>query len=166
MKPFHALDQGPASEPGASCAQASAELAMETTMQALNWTPALWLDFEPMDAMNRDFMALLGRAQEASDDTLVAAWQALVAHAARHFGTEDTWMQQEAFATAEQHTLEHRVVLNLLREGLVQAQGGDQAPVRQMAAELGAWFSRHTQSLDAALALHMRRATPSRAATD
>jgi hypothetical protein len=28
-----------------------------------------------------------------------------------------------------------------------------------MAAELGAWFSRHTQSLDAALALHMRRVT-------
>jgi hypothetical protein len=28
-----------------------------------------------------------------------------------------------------------------------------------MAAELGAWFSRHSQSLDAALALHMRRIT-------
>ncbi|MDP2017047.1 bacteriohemerythrin [Hydrogenophaga sp.] len=128
-------------------------------MQALNWTPALWLGFEPMDAMNRDFMTLLGRAQEASDGTVVTTWQALVAHAVQHFGAEDAWMRSEAFATAEQHTLEHRVVLNLLREGLGQAQGGDLAPARQMAGELGAWFSRHTQSLDAALALHMRRVT-------
>jgi len=132
---------------------------MENTMQALKWTPALWLGFEPMDGMNREFMELLGRAQAASDDDLVDAWQALVQHTATHFGTEDTWMRSEAFATTEQHTLEHRVVLNLLREGLGKAQRGDLAPVRQMAAELGAWFSRHSQSLDAALALHMRRIT-------
>jgi hemerythrin len=135
-------------------------------MQALQWTPALWLGFEPMDGMNRDFMALLARAQAVPDDGLVDAWQALVQHAAAHFGAEDTWMRSEAFATVEQHTLEHRVVLNLLREGLGQAQHGDLAPVRQMAAELGAWFSRHTQSLDAALALHMRRiTTPATTAT-
>ncbi|MFN7123056.1 MAG: hemerythrin domain-containing protein [Hydrogenophaga sp.] len=135
-------------------------------MQALQWTPALWLGFEPMDGMNRDFMALLARAQAVPDDGLVDAWQALVQHASAHFGAEDTWMRSEAFATVEQHTLEHRVVLNLLREGLGQAQHGDLAPVRQMAAELGAWFRRHTQSLDAALALHMRRiTTPATTAT-
>lgn len=125
-------------------------------MQTLKWTPALWLGFDAMDAMNREFMDLLSQAREASDDQVVATWQALVTHAAAHFGAEDAWMRQQAFATAEQHTLEHRVVLNLLREGLSRAQGGDPAPARQMAAELGAWFSRHTQSLDAALALHMR----------
>jgi hypothetical protein len=48
-------------------------------------------------------------------------------------------------------------VLHLLREGLAGARMGDLAPVRQMARELGVWFKRHTQSLDAALALHMRR---------
>ncbi|MDP1684861.1 hemerythrin domain-containing protein [Hydrogenophaga sp.] len=126
-------------------------------MQASNWTPALWLGFEPMDAMNRDFMELLGCAQEATDDDLIEAWRALVAHATGHFGTEDGWMRSETFATIDQHAMEHRVVLNLLREGLVHAQAGDLAPARQMAGELGAWFSRHTQSLDAALALHMRR---------
>ncbi|WP_332747508.1 bacteriohemerythrin [Hydrogenophaga sp.] len=128
-------------------------------MQALKWTPALWLGFEPMDGMNREFMERLGSAQAAPDDRLVETWQALVQHAVAHFSTEDAWMRREAFATADQHTLEHRVVLNLLREGLGKAQGGDLAPARQMAAELGAWFSRHTQSLDAALALHMRRVT-------
>jgi hemerythrin-like metal-binding protein len=135
-------------------------------MQALNWTPALWLGFEPMDAMNRDFMELLGHAQDASDDDLINTWRALVTHATGHFGTEDDWMRSEAFATIDQHVMEHRVVLNLLREGLTRAQAGDLAPARQMAGELGAWFSRHTQSLDAALALHMRRVNTSRATSD
>lgn len=133
-------------------------------MQTSQWTPQLWLGFEPMDAMNREFMDHLGDAQAAPDAALVQTWQALVNHASVHFGTEDAWMHQEGFATAQQHTLEHRVVLNLLREGLCQAQAGDCAPARQMAAELGAWFSRHTQSLDAALALHMRRVNASRTA--
>ncbi len=130
-------------------------------MQTLKWTQALWLGFEPMDTMNREFVELLDRAQTAPDDQVMQTWQALVEHAASHFGTEDNWMRQETFASASQHTLEHRVVLNLLREGLGQAQRGDLAPVRQMAAELGTWFSRHTQALDAALALHMRRVTTS-----
>ena len=126
-------------------------------MQALKWTPALWLEFEPMDGMNREFMELLGRAQAAPDDGLVDAWQALVQHTTTHFGTEDTWMRTEAFATTEQHTLEHRVVLNLLREGLAKARSGQLAAVREMAFELAAWFARHTQAQDAALAMHLRR---------
>lgn len=130
-------------------------------MQSLKWTPSLWLDHEPMDNMNRAFMELLGSAQSAPDDRVVETWQALVQHAAVHFGTEDRWMRSGGLVTAGQHTLEHRVVLNLLREGLAQAQRGNLAPVRQMATELGAWFSRHTLTLDAALALHMRGVTTS-----
>jgi hemerythrin len=49
------------------------------------------------------------------------------------------------------------VVLNVLREGLALARTGQYAAVREMAGELAAWFAKHTQSLDAALALHMRR---------
>lgn len=126
-------------------------------MQVLKWTPSMWVGFDPMDNMNRVFMERLEQAQTAPDDQVVETWRALVDHTTQQFGTEDRWMHSEAFATAQQHTLEHRVVLNLLREGLAQARRGDLAPARQMADELGAWFSRHTQSLDAALALHMRR---------
>ena len=37
------------------------------------------------------------------------------------------------------------------------AQAGRLAEVREMAGELAVWFAKHTQSLDAALALPMRR---------
>ncbi|MGE0097725.1 MAG: bacteriohemerythrin [Hydrogenophaga sp.] len=126
-------------------------------METANWSPALLLGYNPMDEAHRTFANLLAQAQAAPDHALPGAWADLVTHTEQHFGQEDEWMQTTAYPSATQHTLEHRVVLNLMREGLGQAQGGELAPVRQMANELWAWFLRHTQSLDAALALHLRR---------
>lgn len=129
---------------------------METTTQ---WTDALWLDFDPLDTMNRELMQRLAHAQAASDAELSQAWTDLVSHMATHFGQEDTWMRETGHGQSEAHALQHRVVLNLLREGLGQIRSGELAPVRQMARELGAWFARHTHSFDAGLALHLRRHT-------
>jgi hemerythrin len=66
-------------------------------------------------------------------------------------------MQRTGFSSAPNHILQHRVVLNLLREGLALARTGQLAAVREMAFELATWFAKHTQAHDAALALHMRR---------
>lgn len=126
-------------------------------METANWSPSLLLGYQPMDDAHRAFAELLALAQAAPDDSLPQAWAAMVRHTELHFGQEDEWMRLTAYPSTTQHTLEHRVVLNLMREGLGQAKDGQLAPVRQMAGELWAWFLRHTQSLDAALALHMRR---------
>ena len=48
------------------------------------------------------------------------------------------------------------VVLQVMREGEKRGGQGDLAVVRQMADELGIWFPQHAQSMDAALALHLR----------
>lgn len=128
-------------------------------METVQWSDALRLDLDPMDAMTRELVRLLACAQTAGDGELTPAWADLVAHTAAHFGQEDTWMRETGHGQGDAHALQHRVVLNLLREGLAQAQCGQLAPVRQMASELAAWFTRHVQSFDAALALHMRRHT-------
>ncbi len=44
-----------------------------------------------------------------------------------------------------------------MREGARRGLGGDLALVRQMVSELALWFPQHAQSMDAALALHVRR---------
>jgi len=67
------------------------------------------------------------------------------------------WSDALLLAAAENHIIQHRVVLNVLREGLAMARAGQMDAVREMAGELAVWFAKHTQSLDAALALHMRR---------
>ena len=125
-------------------------------MNKVQWSDALLLGYEPMDEVHRAFVGLLAAAQSASDDALPAAWQAVVEHTEQHFGREDEWMKRTRFASAENHMLQHRVVLNVLREGLAMTRAGQFSAVREMASELAVWFAKHTQSLDAALALHMR----------
>ncbi len=129
-------------------------------MEAVNWEQALLLGHAPMDEAHGAFAALLARVQDASDEALPPTWAELVAHTAQLFRQEDEWMRRTAHGPAAQHMLEHRVVLNVMREGLGQARQGQLAPVRRMAGELRTWFLRHTQSQDAALALHLRRAGP------
>ena len=126
-------------------------------MNTIEWSDALLLDFEPMDAVHREFVDLLAQAQNASDAALPLAWAAVVDHTVGHFGREDEWMRKTRFSSAENHIVQHRVVLNVLREGLAMARAGQMDAVREMAGELAVWFAKHTQSLDAALALHMRR---------
>lgn len=129
-------------------------------MNTAQWTPALSLDFDPLDKMNHELMERLAQAQQASDADLSQAWGELVAHVATHFGQEDTWMRETGHRQSEAHSLQHRVVLNLLREGVGQLRQGQLAQVRQMSRELAAWFSRHTHAFDEALALHLRGHLP------
>ena len=126
-------------------------------METVEWSEALQLDFAPMDTAHHTFVDLLAQAQTATDAALPTAWGVLLAHMEKQFGEEDRWMRETHFASASNHLLQHHVVLNLLREGAAMARNGQMAPVREMAGELAAWFFKHTQSMDAALALHMRR---------
>ena len=126
-------------------------------MPSLQWSDALVLDLPLMDDTHREFVELLARVGEAGDADLLDAWQALIAHTDDHFGREDEWMKNTRFASSNCHSMQHEVVLKVMREGLVRGQSGDLATVRQMASELGIWFPQHAQSMDAALALHLRR---------
>ncbi|MDW5441024.1 hemerythrin domain-containing protein [Polaromonas sp. SM01] len=127
-------------------------------MAHLEWSDALSLDLPLMDDTHREFVALLAIVQSAADAQLPAAWQHLIDHTDAHFGQEDRWMAATRFASANCHSLQHKVVLQVMREGAAQAADGKLGAVRTLASELALWFPQHAQSLDAALALHLRRA--------
>jgi len=57
------------------------------------------------------------------------------------------------FAASNCHSMQHKVVLEVMREGAAQAAAGDLASLRVMASESALWFPCHAQSMDAALAL-------------
>lgn len=130
------------------------ELAAATP--ALAWTDALVLGLDFMDDTHQAFVELLARCEAAPDADLLPLWRELVAHTEDHFGREDRWMAQTGFASGNCHSVQHRVVLQVLREGTVRAEEGDLGPVRQMIGELATWFPQHAQTMDAALALHLR----------
>jgi hemerythrin-like metal-binding protein len=109
-----------------------------------------------MDDNHQEFDDMLSQALLASDTELLAEWQALINHATLHFGMEDEWMAASHYASAKNHQTQHLVVLQVMLEGLQRGQQGEFDAVRQMVCELKNWFGHHTQSLDAALALHLR----------
>ena len=127
-------------------------------MAALEWSDALALDLPLMDDTHREFVDLLAQVEQADDATVVQRWQELVDHTEHHFGQEDAWMVATRFASGNCHTTQHKVVLQVMREGAAMGARGELEPIRQMARELAVWFPQHAQSMDAALALHLRRA--------
>ena len=126
-------------------------------MPALEWSDALSLDLPLMDDTHREFVILLAAVSTAADAELVAAWSILIDHTDTHFGREDAWMAQTRFASSNCHSVQHKVILQVMREGLVTGHAGDLGSVRLMAGELATWFPQHAQTMDAALALHLRR---------
>jgi hemerythrin-like metal-binding protein len=126
-------------------------------MAQLEWSDALSLDLPFMDDVHHEFVNLLAQVQVSSDSLLPMSWQRLIDHTDTHFGHEDRWMRATHFASTNCHSMQHKVVLQVMREGVVQAAMGDLASVRYMASELALWFPNHAQTMDAALALHLRQ---------
>lgn len=125
-------------------------------MPTLEWSEALVLELPLMDDTHREFVDLLAQVESASDETLLAHWRTLVAHTDEHFSREDQWMLATRFSSGNCHSVQHKVVLQVMREGITHAEAGDLSPIRQMTRELAVWFVQHAQSMDAALALHLR----------
>lgn len=110
-----------------------------------------------MDQAHREFAELLARAQAAGDEALPAAWQALIDRTQAHFAQEDAWMRATRFDSASSHGIQHRVILQVMREGAARAAEGNLTPVRLMTRELAIWFPQHARNLDSALASHLAR---------
>ncbi len=125
-------------------------------MSTLQWSESLALGLPFMDDTHHEFVDLLATVVQASDDELLTAWQTLIAHTDAHFGREDQWMQNTRYSSGNCHSTQHQVILQVMREGDSRGQAGELGVVRQMAHELGIWFPQHAQSMDAALALHLR----------
>jgi len=125
-------------------------------MPHLQWSDALSLDLPVMDDTHREFVDLLAQVETANDEALLTHWRTLVDHTDEHFTREDQWMQATRFSSSNCHSMQHKVVLQVMREGITLAQAGDLGAIRQMTRELAIWFAQHAQSMDAALALHLR----------
>jgi len=132
-------------------------MATTSFMPTTSWSKALEIGLPFMDDTHREFVDLLARARASDDDALPAAWKRLIDHTEVHFAQEDAWMRATHFADRNVHTLQHRMILQVMHEGQERASQGDLTPARLMASELQAWFPQHAQNMDAALAEHLRR---------
>ena len=104
-------------------------------------------DLKPIGTMARDVRAGYDRARAVSKSVRGV------------LPVGEAWNRAMETGVAEINAprLDYQAPSGVLREGLAMARAGQMDAVREMAGELAVWFAKHTQSLDAALALHMRR---------
>jgi len=130
----------------------------KTLDPSLSWSDSLLLGYPEMDAEHREFVELVGRLQSAPDEELGQHLAAFEAHARRHFGTEDAWMEDTGFPPRDCHQKEHAAVLQSLEEvQSLHAAFGRCDVVRSFADELARWFPGHADYLDSALAAWMSK---------
>jgi len=110
--------------------------------------------FAPMDAIHREFHELLGALGEPGDqgEKLLALHE----HLLRHCSQEERWMIDSGFAACACHAREHETLLEVISEVRRRFDAGDSEIVTSLAEELPRWFEQHANTMDAALAVHLR----------
>lgn len=93
-------------------------------MAVLEWSGALALELPAMDEVHQEFVLLLAEVEAADDAQLCVRWDELIAHTQVHFDQEDRWMQSTRFTSTNCHSLQHKVVLQVMREGAAKAAAG------------------------------------------
>lgn len=112
----------------------------------------LMLDFEPMDAIHREFLTLCAALAQADQSAYLERLDTLIAHTVLHFEQENQWMQVHDFPSAGCHRREHDAVLGVIRDVRTCTLQGDFEVGVRLAQELPNWFSHHVDTMDAALA--------------
>ena len=128
----------------------------ETEMVTSRCSEELSLDSPFMDQEHHTFLQHLSAVDTAGNAGLSPACSALVTCTVEHFHRENLWMHATSYAAFKGHAIQHRVVLEVMREGSLQADDGRYLQVREMAHQLRGWYTKHVQTMDAALAMHLR----------
>jgi len=110
--------------------------------------------YPPMDAVHEEFHGLLEALQSPGDEG--EKLLALHEHLLRHCSQEERWMRESNFPACECHQREHEMLLEVIAEVRRRFDAGDSEIVARLALELPQWFELHANSMDAALAVHLR----------
>jgi hemerythrin len=127
-------------------------------MVAIEWSAAHEIGLVPMYRTHREFVALYNNLVHAGSADFLENFNKLIVHTLAHFDRENAWMERSGFPPSVIHRGEHDRVLRLMHAARDRIAAGDVESGREFGAQLPAWFEQHAATMDAALAMHMRRA--------
>ncbi len=110
--------------------------------------------YEPMDEIHREFQDLLEVLAQPGDEgeKLLVLHECLL----RHCAQEERWMRSTNFPSRTAHEREHETILEVVAEVRRRFDAGDIEIVSRLAQELPIWFEDHANTMDSALAVHLR----------
>jgi len=125
-------------------------------MALLEWSDALALGEDTMDATHREYVDLLNRCGDAPDGTFLDCLDAFIAHTESHFEVENARMEATQFPPSHCHVHEHEQVLLIMKDVRGRVAGGEVYLGRVLATEMGKWFEHHAGTMDKVLAYWLR----------
>lgn len=125
--------------------------------EALAWSDAFVLGFDPMDHLHEEFVDIAGRLQAAEDAALPVLLDEMARHLEQHFQMEDKWMEETDFPPRGCHMDEHAAVLKSVHEVQAELAAGNVELCRDLVDHLATWFPGHADHLDSALAHWMSK---------
>lgn len=119
----------------------------------------LCLSFDTIDALHDEFEQLLERTREAKGADFLPAFADLIAHTESHFQTEETLMQTYNFHGIDEHTSEHKTLLDEMR--YFYEKGQKMPPFARNYINEYAYekFRRHVINIDSQLAAFLKEHT-------
>jgi len=110
-----------------------------------------------MDETHREFSDLVNRLGGADKETFTALFGELIEHTRAHFSAENEAMLESGFPAIREHMDEHQRVLGELdRIGKRVAAGSIAMGRAYVTQQLPEWFDLHAQTMDSALAAHIK----------
>ena len=127
------------------------------TSDAMRWSDAFLLGYDPMDKLHEEFVDIVARLQAADDGSLPSLMDELARHLQEHFDLENKWMEETDFPPRGCHMDEHAAVLKSVAEVREELTAGNTDLCRDLVAHLAEWFPGHADHLDSALAHWMSK---------
>ncbi|BDG05340.1 bacteriohemerythrin [Anaeromyxobacter oryzae] len=131
----------------------------------LQWTPALAVGIDEIDAQHQELFRRAARLLEAlkqgRPEELREVIEFLHAYAVEHFGLEEAWMRDVQYPGYVRHKAEHdRFITDLLALAERQQQRLPSAfTALEVNAWLGEWLRRHVSGTDRELGRYLARRT-------
>jgi hemerythrin-like metal-binding protein len=120
----------------------------------MEWGANYELGFARMDDTHRQFIVHYNALALAPPERFFECFDAFFAHTEAHFDQENRWMEAVNFPAC--HRAEHDRVLEVMREVRRRVKQGDTFLGHRLVEELHPWFDNHVDTMDAALAFHLK----------
>lgn len=124
-------------------------------MEKIEWTPALVLGVDAIDAAHRSLLEQMNGLLNGSDSDVAQGMEALVTAMERDFREEEEMMEQIVYPGIRAHMEQHARVLAALH----RIAPGDVTAAREALVLLPQWFEMHLATLDTALAVALELAS-------
>nr|WP_319516618.1 hemerythrin domain-containing protein [uncultured Cohaesibacter sp.] len=115
---------------------------------------------DEMDSVHQEFTLIVNRLGETQDPSIFKSlFIQLLEHTQEHFALEDQLMEETVFEGFDDHREEHERVLKQMHYINEKVQAGNLDFGRAFVEDLPRWFDLHADTMDNALAVHLKAST-------